>query len=453
MWKEVKDRELGRIRPAFLANRVQSRRIQSLELANQKEIVSAHKGAVNSLQIDLTEGRYLLSGASDGSAAVYDIQQATDNDGAGLVAKHKSLFVVDKRLEYGHQYAVSSVLWYPVDTGLFVTGSFDHYIKVWDTNTTQVEMQFKMSGKVYGTAMSSISTTHMLIAAGTEDVQVRLCDIASGAFTHTLSGHREGVWALQWSASNEWVVVSGGCDGAIRFWDIRQAGCFRVLDQFQSQTGRRPPIPKGTATKAKSLASGNLSSTKVRPPQKKGSVGNGTKSSMLLGKGVARGSGTQRQHPGMLSAQNRATAHYGAVTGLQMTNDGFHLFSAGTDSRLRLWDVESGCNTLVNYESTRIRTNKATQLAVTPNSSLVFVPCLTAIQAYDVWSGRLCSTFHGHYDFINCCSFNSQDQELYSGGNDRQILIWSPPAVVSLEEDEKHLKGPASLLDEDNWSD
>lgn len=190
MWKEVKDRELGRIRPAFLANRVQSRRIQSLELANQKEIVSAHKGAVNSLQIDLTEGRYLLSGASDGSAAVYDIQQATDDDGAGLVAKHKSLFVVDKRLEYGHQYAVSSVLWYPVDTGLFVTGSFDHYIKVWDTNTTQVEMQFKMSGKVYGTAMSSISTTHMLIAAGTEDVQVRLCDIASGAFTHTLSGHR-----------------------------------------------------------------------------------------------------------------------------------------------------------------------------------------------------------------------------------------------------------------------
>jgi len=30
----------------------------------------------------------------------------------------------------------------------------------------------------------------MLIAAGTEDVQVRLCDIASGAFAHTLSGHR-----------------------------------------------------------------------------------------------------------------------------------------------------------------------------------------------------------------------------------------------------------------------
>lgn len=47
-----------------------------------------------------------------------------------------------------------------------------------------------MPGKVYRTAMSSLAMSHTLIAAGTEDVQVRLCDIASGAFSHTLSGHR-----------------------------------------------------------------------------------------------------------------------------------------------------------------------------------------------------------------------------------------------------------------------
>lgn len=54
----------------------------------------------------------------------------------------------------------------------------------------QVVVNFKMPGKVHRTAMSSLASSHMLIAAGTEDVQVRLCDIASGAFTHTLSGHR-----------------------------------------------------------------------------------------------------------------------------------------------------------------------------------------------------------------------------------------------------------------------
>lgn len=54
----------------------------------------------------------------------------------------------------------------------------------------QVVVNFKMPGKVHRAAMSNLSTSHMLIAAATEDVQVRLCDIASGAFAHTLSGHR-----------------------------------------------------------------------------------------------------------------------------------------------------------------------------------------------------------------------------------------------------------------------
>lgn len=66
----------------------------------------------------------------------------------------------------------------------------DAHILNFSTLTMQVVMTFKMPGKVYRTAMSSIAKSHMLIASGTEDVQVRLCDISSGAFSHTLSGHR-----------------------------------------------------------------------------------------------------------------------------------------------------------------------------------------------------------------------------------------------------------------------
>lgn len=80
----------------------------------------------------------MLSGASDASAACFDVQRASDYEGRGLIAKHKCLFTVDKQHETGHKYAVSSAIWYPVDTGLFITGSYDHYIKVWDTNTSQV---------------------------------------------------------------------------------------------------------------------------------------------------------------------------------------------------------------------------------------------------------------------------------------------------------------------------
>eukprot|EP00250_Pteridium_aquilinum_P033507 c575_g1_i1 orf=3-794(-) len=247
MWHMVGKREIGGLQPHRFLILLQRQRLHSIELASHKEIVSAHKGGVNSLQVDVTDARYLLSGASDGSVAVYDIEQATAYEHTTQTSKHEALFLVDKTVQQGHLYSVSCVHWYPIDTGIFVTGSFDNFVNVWDTNTAQVELQFNMSKKVYSISMSNLATTHMLIATGTEDTRVRLCDIASGAFTHTLTGHRDSVWVVQWSAKNEWVLVSGGCDGAIRFWDIRRAGCYQVLDQHCSQIGRRPPISKGVS--------------------------------------------------------------------------------------------------------------------------------------------------------------------------------------------------------------
>lgn len=161
-WKNIRDRESGKSRPLSFANRIKSNRISQLELSNHKELISPHKGAINSLQvlflhhttlishissnnfliclliiqIDFTEGRYLLSSASDASVAVYDVQRPSQCD--GFISKHTCLFVVDKQHELAHKFAVSSAIWYPIDTGLFITGSYDHHVNVWDTNTTQV---------------------------------------------------------------------------------------------------------------------------------------------------------------------------------------------------------------------------------------------------------------------------------------------------------------------------
>lgn len=56
------------------------------------------------------------------------------------------------------------------------------------------------------------------------------------------------------------------------------------------------------------------------------------------------------------------------------------IFISGSDSRLRLWDIESGSNTLVNFEIVRLQTSKAIQLATTQDPALVFVPCMTAVK-------------------------------------------------------------------------
>lgn len=457
LWGEITSREVGKLRPNSFSRRLRSRRISSLHLSNFKEFVSPHRGGINSLQVDLTEGRYLLSAASDASVAVFDVQRASELEVGGSVARYKSLFVIDKQHQQGHKYAISSATWYPIDTGLFITGSYDHHINVWDTNTTQVVMNFKMPGKVYKTAMSPIATSHMLIASGTEDVQVRLCDIASGAFAHTLSGHRDGVMAVEWSTSSEWVLMTGGCDGAIRYWDIRRAGCFLVLDQAKTQLGTRQPLLEHSVAEKAAISKpmGQSLSTKNRGEQKKVSSGNGAKLSAIsrMASQPKGGYGKQRRHPGMMSSQDHATAHYGSVTGLKATEDGMYLLSAGSDSRLRLWDMESGCNTLVNFETVRLQNSKGIQLAVAQDSSLVFVPCMTSVKAFDLWSGNTSATFRAHYDSVNSCWFSVQDQELYTGGNDRQILVWSSSDLCPDDMDTKSLKGNIATKDEDNWSD
>lgn len=450
MWQAIQARETGRTPPNSFANQLKSRRVSSLQLSNRKDFVSPHRGSVNSLQVDLTEGRYLLSGASDGSAAVFDTQRATDTEASGLIGKHKCVFSVDKGHEHGHKFAVSSAVWYPIDTGLFVTGSFDHLVKVWDTNTAQAVVDFKMPGKVYRTAMSSLAMSHTLIAAGTEDVQVRLCDIASGAFSHTLSGHRDGVMSVEWSTSSEWVLYTGGCDGAIRFWDIRRAGCFRVLDQSVTQLGVRPPILKHTAVSSKVSAEKSSSGGKnrLKTLQSKHTGSHNMKGSSS-GKPSVEKPRQKRLHPGMLSTLDRATAHYGVVTGLKATNDGMYLLSAGSDSRIRLWDTQSGCNTLLNFETGRLQTSKAIQLATSDDPALVFVPCMKTVKAFGMWSGRTTLMFRGHYESVHTCCFNSTDQELYTSGADRQILVWSPGGSM---EDEM-VQDEEVAEDKDNWSD
>lgn len=45
-------------------------------------------------------------------------------------SEHKALFTVDRSNPDCHKFSVTSAVWYPVDTGMFVTGSFDQEVKV-----------------------------------------------------------------------------------------------------------------------------------------------------------------------------------------------------------------------------------------------------------------------------------------------------------------------------------
>lgn len=54
----------------------------------------------------------------------------------------------------------------------------------------------------------------------------------------------------------------------------------------------------------------------------------------------------------------------------------------------------------------------------------LFVPTGPNIHVLDTDDYSVVKSLTGHYSAVNCVTFNDHEQEMYSGGNDRNILVW-----------------------------
>lgn len=165
------------------------------------------------------DDRYLLVGRGDGEVMLVDLErpaargpvarrprQATrqagrgDDLGLGLGLDHA-----------GHSRKVSSAAWFAADAGLFVTGSSDKRALVWDTAAFVPVCAFAAGRAVHQVALSPVpgAPTARLVACATDDVDVRLCDMHTGAASQVLSGHKGPVMTAAWSPSEEHVLATG----------------------------------------------------------------------------------------------------------------------------------------------------------------------------------------------------------------------------------------------------
>nr|XP_033796589.1 DNA excision repair protein ERCC-8-like [Geotrypetes seraphini]XP_033796598.1 DNA excision repair protein ERCC-8-like [Geotrypetes seraphini] len=389
----LSSRQLGLDDALRLRRAERTRRVLSLELNKDRDVERIHGSGVNTLDIEPVEGRYMLSGGSDGVIVLYDL--------ANLSRKPcytcKAVCTVGKSHPDVHKFSVETVQWYPHDTGIFTSSSFDKTLKIWDTNTLQPADVFHFEGTVYSHHMSPVATKHCLIAVGSKSHKVQLCDLKSGSCSHILQGHRGEVLAVSWSPRQEYILATASADSRVKLWDVRRASsCLITLDQH-----------------------------------------NGEKSK--------------------ISSEIANTAHNGRVNGLCFTADGLHFLTVGTDDRMRLWNSSSGENTLVNYGKVCNESRKGLKFTVSDRCStdFVFVPFDSTIAVYTLHAGELITKLRGHYSDVDCCVFQSNFQELYSGSKDCNILAWVP-AVRDLDPDEGSEKsGPQSHLNpafQDAWS-
>eukprot|EP00741_Cyanophora_paradoxa_P009330 tig00000144_g9038.t1 len=423
-------REIGEDRACLLRQRLQREQCRSLE-ASALELEPFHRSPVTCLAIDPAEERYLLSGGGDASVACYDLEDGPERRRAAQrgrgAPRAKPLFTLDKRHAGMHKYSVTGVQWWPSDTGMFVTGSFDEYVKVWDTNALQVATAFKMPGKVYSVALSGApGAAHALVAAATEDPRVRLCDIAAGAATIMLAGHRE-----------------------------RRRGALATLDPHASAwPAPRPARPRprpGPAAPALHCP---------RPGAWR--CGGARGASAGRGRG-GEGAGRARKYAAFQAeaeeeARGEGRAHEGAANALCFTPDGLHLLSSGLDGRVRLWALGSGRgrvkHALVNYAGTWNAQGAGAAFCVSHDSRRLFHPVGPAgadVGCFDVQSGAAEGRpLRGHFRHVSACVAHPSRAEVYSAGADRQMLVWAGPPRGGLGP--AHEPGsPGS--DQDRWSD
>uniref|UniRef100_A0A1D5P390 ERCC excision repair 8, CSA ubiquitin ligase complex subunit n=1 Tax=Gallus gallus TaxID=9031 RepID=A0A1D5P390_CHICK len=366
----ISARQAGLDDPLRLRRAESTRRVLSLELNKDRDVERIHGSGINTLDIEPVEGRYMLSGGSDGVIVLYDLENLSRKPNYTC----KALCSVGRSHPDAHKFSVETVQWYPHDTGMFTSSSFDKTLKIWDTNTLQPADVFQFEGTVYSHHMSPVATKHCLIA-----------------------GHRQEVLAVSWSPRHEYVLATASADSKVKLWDVRRAsGCLTTLDQH-----------------------------------------NGEKSKA--------------------SSEAVNTAHNGRVNGLCYTSDGLHLLTVGTDDRMRLWNSSTGENTLVNYGKVSNESRKGLKFSVSCGCSpeFAFVPYKSTIAVYTIFSGELITMLRGHYNTVDCCVFQPNFQELYSGSRDCNILAWIPALREPVLDDvsEKPLRrqhiNPAY---EDAWS-
>ncbi|XP_030047490.1 DNA excision repair protein ERCC-8 [Microcaecilia unicolor] len=386
-------RQSGLDHPLRLRRAESTRRVLSLELNKDRDVERIHGSGVNSLDIEPVEGRYMLSGGSDGVIVLYDLANISRKP----YYTCKAVCTVGKSHPDVHKFSVETVQWYPHDTGIFTSSSFDKTLKIWDTNTLQPADVFHFEGTVYSHHMSPVATKHCLIAVGTKSHKVQLCDLKSGSCSHILQGHRGEVLAVSWSPRHEYILATASADSRVKLWDVRRASsCLITLDQH-----------------------------------------NGEKSKA--------------------SSETANTAHNGRVNGLCFTADGLHFLTTGTDDRMRLWNSSSGENTLVNYGKVCNESRKGLKFTISDGCSpdFVFVPFDSRIAVYTLYAGELITMLRGHYSDVDCCVFQSNFQELYSGSKDCNILAWVPAMRDPAPDEDSEKSGPQSHLNpafQDAWS-
>ncbi|MFI0481644.1 pentapeptide repeat-containing protein [Actinomadura sp. 9N215] len=291
---------------------------------------------------------------------------------------------------YGFHFQTSRLphpLAYSPGGSVLAVGSEDGGVLVCDAVTgTPLRTLQGHTDRAYAVAFDSPGN---LLASGSADGTVRIWDLATGHTTHTLTVHPEGVWPVVVggrSPSGADLVAAGAADGTIRIWDSASGALLHELP------GHTAPVYTAVFDPAGSLmVTGDMGGT-------------------LRVWDIATG-----------ALQRELTGHRGAVYRAVFHPDGSLLAAGDQEGAVRLWDIRTGeiRQELLGH------TGRVYAIAFHPDGDILVTGDTNA--SVRIWEdGRQRTTLQGHRGAIYQAAFSPDGGRLATADNAGAVRLWDP---------------------------
>ncbi|KAK9114844.1 hypothetical protein Syun_021641 [Stephania yunnanensis] len=116
------------------------------------------------------------------------------------------------------------------DAGLFISGSTDCMVKIWDPSVRGSELRATLKG--HSRAIRAINSDRLKVVSGSDDQSVIVWDKQTSQLLEELKGHDAQVSCVRMLSGER--VLSASHDGSVKMWDVRTDTCVATVGRCSS---------------------------------------------------------------------------------------------------------------------------------------------------------------------------------------------------------------------------